>query len=68
MDRRPPPEWELQFPAVRCPHCKKPIRGRFRGRFQFRALMGRGWRQQTGDTDPVPKVPDERTGSAASPP
>jgi len=55
VGRRPPPEWELQFPAVRCPHCHGTIRARFRGRFQFRGLKGRGWRKQTGDVDYVPK-------------
>lgn len=64
MGRRPPPEWELQFPAVRCPHCHGTIRARFRGRFQFRGLKGRGWRLQTGDVDYVPKK-EEPDGSTA---
>ena len=54
MAPRKPPVWRIESPAFRCPHCKKPVRAVYYGRWQFWGLKGgRGWRQQDPDRDPV---------------
>lgn len=42
-----PAVWRIESPAFRCPHCKKPVRAVYYGRWQFWGLKGgRGWKNR----------------------